>query len=114
MSSAEPMTTARWCREVCGAKCCVMHVPDEGKVPCPRLNANKSCSVYSERYAEGMPDLVVVGYWKSRKYKTIEGDEAIRPFWCGRIHQIIAAGQLPKEVVDQCCIANPHLLNDKI
>jgi hypothetical protein len=107
------VTPHEYCTGVCGAKCCVMNVPDEGVIPCPRLNDDKSCSVYQQRYAEGMPDLVVVGYFKSRRYKTIDGDAATRPFWCGRIEQLYAAGQIPNEVAAQCCVIHPELLNQE-
>lgn len=90
-----------------------MNVPDEGKVPCPRLGIDNSCTAYQQRYAPGMPDLVVVGYWKSRKYKTLVGDPAIRPFWCGRVEQLMAAGQFSEEIVAQCCVIHPELLEDK-
>jgi hypothetical protein len=101
-----------YCTKVCGAKCCVLHLPDEGAVPCPRLTKDKACSVYRKRFAPEMPDLVVVGRFKSRVYQDLEGKPAVRPFWCGRIEKLLAQGQVPKEIADQCCYANPGVLND--
>lgn len=102
---------ARWCRERCQAKCCSLRLPDEGEIFCPNLTAEKACGVYPKRYAEGMPDLVVVGYWRSRKYRELDGTPATRPFFCGRITEILSRKALPPEVEEQCCWAHPELLD---
>lgn len=104
------MNQLEYCTKICGGKCCVLHLEDEGSIPCPRLNADKSCSVYKERYAEGAPDLVVVGYWKSRKYKTLDGDDAVRPFWCGHIKKL----PMSPELKEKCCVFHPELLNENL
>lgn len=109
------MDIATFCRERCRAKCCYLRLPDEGEIPCPQLTDNKTCRVYHERY-EGSgkdQDVVVVGYWKSRKYKNLDRTPAIRPFWCGRIEQIHAQGGLPKEVADGCAVIHPELLEQQ-
>lgn len=84
---------------------------DEGVIPCPRLTPEKLCSVYDERYKEGSADLVVVGYWKSRRFKTLEGEPATRPFWCGRVKDL--AHTLPIEVAERCCVIHPEVLTDE-
>lgn len=109
------MDEARYCREVCGGACCRLHLPDEGIIHCPRLNADNSCSCYTERYGgDDVPDLVVVGYWQSRKYKTLDNTPAVRPFWCGKVEQVYARGGLSKEVADRCCVIHPELLEEKV
>lgn len=108
------MTKDEYCVQRCKAKCCVMHLSDEGSVPCPKLSDDSSCSVYRERFQPDMPDLVVVGYWKSRKYKDLDGQAATRPFWCGRIEQIIAQGGLKAEIAEQCCYVRPELLEETV
>jgi hypothetical protein len=107
------MDQLTYCTKICGSKCCHLHLLDEGTVPCPRLSEkDKSCTVYKKRYAEGTPDIVMVGRWKSRRYKDLDGKAVYRPFWCGRIEQIIANKGLPQEVIDQCCVHRPELLNE--
>jgi hypothetical protein len=101
---------AFWCSQVCGGKCCLFHSPEEGTVPCPNLTPEKSCGVYEQRYADGMPDLVQVGTYKSRTIKNLQGEPADRSFFCGRIVNIIAAKGLRPEVEAQCCVAHPELL----
>lgn len=101
---------AKYCREVCGAKCCYLTTPEEGRIPCPRLAEDNQCSVYDKRYAEGMPNLVQVGTYRSRSIVDLEGNPAVRPFFCGRITAILAAKALPEDVVAQCCVAHPELL----
>lgn len=107
-----PLSLMEYCKR-CGGKCCYLHLADEGEaVPCPRLREDGLCSVYKERYAPGSPDLVVVGYWRSRRYKELDGTRALRPFWCGRILQIHAAGGLKKEIADRCAALHPELLEE--
>lgn len=84
-----------YCIKVCGGKCCTFY--PEG-IRCPRQAADGSCGIYEGRYAPGAPDLVVIGFHKNK------------PLWCGRIEQIIAKGQLPKEIEKYCCYAHPELL----
>ncbi|TXH14213.1 MAG: hypothetical protein E6R03_09665 [Hyphomicrobiaceae bacterium] len=101
---------AFYCSRICKGRCCHFTSPEEGDVPCPNLTKDNLCGVYRKRYAEGMPDLVVVGHYRSRTVKTLEGKAATRPFFCGRIEQIIAAGRMHPDIVAQCCIAHPELL----
>lgn len=104
---------ARWCRERCQAKCCYLRLPEEGEVACPNLTPEKTCGVYSERYhgAARDQDLVVVGYWRSRRYRDLSGGGATRPFWCGRITEILRRKALPPEVEANCVYAHPELLD---
>jgi hypothetical protein len=101
---------ARYCREICGGQCCYLRTPEEGVLPCPNLKEDKSCGVYEKRYADGMPNLVQVGTYRSRSIVDLEGQPAVRPFFCGRIVAILAAKGLPPEVEAQCCVAHPELL----
>jgi hypothetical protein len=101
---------AFYCRQVCKARCCTFISPEEGIVPCPNLTSKNECGVYQERYADGMPDLVQVGTYKSRTIKNLQGEPADRSFFCGRIVNIIAANGLAPSVEAQCCIAHPELL----
>jgi len=104
---------ATYCQSVCGAKCCYLRLPDEpSPIPCPRLNPDNSCSVYAVRYAVGMPEVVVIGYFRSKTYRDLHGGEVRRPFPCGMIKDIAARGGLPKEVEEQCVVLHPELLDD--
>ena len=105
------MDEATYCSQICQAKCCYLRLPDEDVVRCPHLTEEKTCGVYGERYAPGMPDLVVVGYFKSR-HKQLDGQPATRPFWCGRMKQLFAAGMIPPDVAAGCCVIRPELLNN--
>lgn len=114
MSSANNLKlegkAARYCREKCQARCCVFISPEEGTVPCPHLTEGKECGVYHQRYADGMPDIVQVGTYKSRTLKNLQGEPADRTFFCGRIVNILAAKGLRPEVEAQCCVVHPELL----
>ncbi len=104
------MTEAFYCREVCGAKCCHLHLPEEGAVRCPKLMRDNSCSVYESRYADGMPAIVKIGEYTSRSIVNLDRTPAKRPFYCGRVKSLIQANALPEDVVRQCCVAHPELL----
>lgn len=108
-----PEKVATYCQKVCKAKCCTLRLPDEGEIPCPNLKADSSCSVYQERYQGAGKDqpVMVVGYWQSRKYRDLSGSSAQRPFFCGRIVQMLKAGQVPPEVAKGCVYAHPELLS---
>lgn len=88
----------------------MLHLPDEGSVSCPHLTQEKTCGVYHERYKPGSDDLVVVGYWKSRRYRDLSGKPVDRPFWCGRMAQLHKAGMIPSEIESGCAIIHPELL----
>lgn len=107
------MDVGTFCKSVCGGRCCYLRLPDEGEpIPCPHLTEDKTCGIYAERYREGADDLVVVGYFKSRKYKELDGiTPATRPYVCGRMHQLLAAGAVPPDIAKGCCIAHPELLS---
>lgn len=85
--------------------------PNEEPVKCPRLSEDGSCSVYQKRYGDLVDQpLVVVGQWRSKKNKDVDGQPVIYNFYCGRIEEIIASGAMPKEIMDKCCYAHPELL----
>lgn len=88
-----------YCSKVCKAKCCQVHGL---AVACPMLAADCSCKIYAMRFHDGAPDTVKIGRVKNNG-RTYE-------FSCTRISNLLKAGGLPKEIRDQCCIANPKLL----
>jgi len=94
-----PMEEAEYCRRICGAKCCYLHIGL--LIPCPNLAADNSCSIYEERFREDAPELLPVGRYQ-HKGKT-------KPFFCGRILSI--ADTLPDEITKGCCVIHPHLLD---
>lgn len=95
------MDKGAYCVKVCKGKCCTLY-PDG--IRCPRQEPSGACGIYEDRYlTEGSPDIVIVGFYKNR-----EGRD--KPFYCGRIEQIIAKGLLPEEILRQCCYAHPELL----
>lgn len=104
------MDRDQYCIQVCKGKCCIFRDKTEGEVRCPNLQENGACGVYKERYADGMPDVVAVGRYRSKVYKDLKGEFVDRPFFCGRIEQILAAGSLPRDIRDQCCYFNPAVL----
>jgi hypothetical protein len=103
---------ATYCAKVCGAQCCYFTSLEEGSVKCPQLRDDNACGVYEKRYAEGMPDIVVVGRYQSKSVMDLDKKYVERPFFCGRIANIIASNGLRKDIAAQCCIAHPELLND--
>lgn len=104
------MTEAEYCSTVCKAMCCYQRLEMEGSVRCPRLTDDCRCSVYSRRYAEGMPEVVAVGTYRSRAITDLSGSPAIRTFFCGTVKNLHAGGGLPQEIADRCCVLKPELL----
>lgn len=104
------LTHFEYCTKVCGAKCCYLRTKEEGVVPCPNLKGDSSCSVYEKRYAEGTADLVVVGTYRSKVVKDLEGNAAERHFFCGRVPQLLEQGTIAPNIAAQCCYAHPELL----
>ena len=94
------MDHATYCAKICGAKCCYLYKPHP--IPCPRLAPDCSCSIYEERFRDGSPAVVTVGFFRLR------GD--LRPFACGKIEDTIKEGLLAQEIEAQCCYAHPELL----
>lgn len=108
------MEVKDYCSKVCKGKCCYQRLSDEpGHVRCNHLNNASLCNVYDLRFNNMQPDVVVVGYYKSKTYITLFGNTATRPFYCGRITNLIKEGLLPKDIEAQCCIAHPELLKEK-
>jgi hypothetical protein len=104
----------QYCANKCRAQCCYAVLPEESApVRCPKLGDDCKCTVYQERYREGQPDLVVVGYYKSSRLKELGGDPANRPFYCGRVHQIAARGGLAPDIARRCCVLHPELLKEE-
>jgi hypothetical protein len=113
MATDEDERYHRYCKDVCGGKCCTLHDPDEGPVPCPNLTRQNTCRIYAKRYAPGAPDLVQVGRYKSKVFvNKATGKPALRPFLCGRIEQLLAAGRVPPHIRDQCCYHDAAVLED--
>ena len=105
------MEAKEYCSTICKAKCCYQKSEDEGVVKCQHLTDGNTCGVYEERYKEGSDDVVIIGYFSSIKYKDLKGEPAARPFYCGKITDLIANNHLPEDVKAQCCFANPKLLD---
>lgn len=89
-----------YCSKVCGAKCCTIR-PEN--ITCSFLTEEKLCKCYENRFGPGSIRQAVMGF-----VTTASG--GIKPFICGRIREIIADGALPPDIVAQCCIAHPELL----
>ncbi len=102
------MTPEDYCKDVCGAKCCI-HPVD--LVTCPYLNANKQCSIYEYRFVR--PDAEereIVGTYITTDEK---GNKKIKAFVCSRIKPLLDAGLIPQPIADQCCYQHPELLEGK-
>lgn len=82
------------CSQVCQAKCCHLEILGQ-RVACPHLTADHLCAIYKERYYEGCPSVVLVGY--------VEVQNRWFGFECGKIEELIQIGKVSKEVKD-CCI----------
>ena len=107
------MNVETYCATVCKAKCChARHMPEEGVVRCPRLKGNNTCGVYERRYQEGMPDVVMVGHFRSRAIKDLYGKLTMRPFYCGYVRKLYAVGAIPPSVAEQCCVIHPEILEN--
>ena len=107
---------ARYCKDICGSKCCTATYPDEPiPIRCPNLSQDGSCGIYERRYSGSQADesIVLVGTFRSRRYRTVGGGVVRRPFYCGKIEEILAAGKLPKAIADQCVYAHPELLDQE-
>lgn len=109
---ADDPRTPVFCRDHCKAKCCVLHDPYEPEpVPCPRLLSDHSCGVYRERYGRmGHEPVVSIGTFRSKRFRDLSGMPTQRPFFCGRIVELLQSGQVRPEVAAGCCYQHPHLL----
>lgn len=106
------MDRATYCRDVCHAKCCVAYdVPGDGDVTCPLLTTDSTCAIYHQRFQPGAPDVAQVAVYRSREKR--KGLPLYKPFRCGRIEGVLARGELPDWVREQCCYAHPELLNEE-
>jgi hypothetical protein len=68
------------------------------------------CRKYKQRYAEGAPDLVQIGIFASKTKTLPNGRPVPVKFECGKIEQLLAAGEIPDWIAEQCVYANPELL----
>lgn len=107
-----PLTELEYCSTVCKASCCRMNLSGQGEgvVDCPNLTEGRTCSVYATRYAPEAPRVVVIGSFRSKAFKDMEGEYALRPFFCGHVEDLHAQGRLPEMTAQQCCVLHPELL----
>lgn len=98
------MTLEEYCSQVCKAKCCHTRTGQR----CPHLQTTCRCGIYAERFALGEPDKTVVA--RTRETDPATGKEYLRSWVCGRIAVLIRQGEIPQEIVDQCAVAHPELL----
>jgi len=102
---------AEYCIKRCGGRCCSIIVPNLGPVRCPKQAEDGSCSIYHHRYREGAPAVEKVGTYRTGQVSK-RGLPIFRPFYCGRIEDVIARGALPEEIAARCCYVHPELLED--
>lgn len=80
-----------------------MRYEDIAIMPCPKLNEDNLCSIYKERYEDGMPYKVTKAMkWKD-KLLVINMD-------CGKIEDILKRNGLPDAIKKQCCYYDSNLL----
>ena len=91
------MSAKDYCSKVCGAKCCRAHDPIISPSKCPMLTAENLCSIYSRRIGFEFDGLTRAG-------ETITCR-------CSRPDRFLKT--LSPEVVAQCCIAHPELLQNE-
>lgn len=89
-------TVKDYCSRVCGAKCCRAHPPLVSPPHCPMLRSDNLCSIYEHR----------IGF---RFYGT-KGDGRLVPCVCAGREKFLKT--LPPEMLAQCCVAHPELLDD--
>lgn len=89
------MIAKDYCSKVCGAKCCKAHAPLLAPDRCPMLTKDNLCARYATRLGFTFPG------------RTIDG----RSVTCVCQRSEVFLPTLPPEVLAQCCIAHPELLN---
>lgn len=89
------MTDKEYCSQVCKAKCCKVHEPLAFPLKCPKLTPDNLCSIYEKRLGFEFPGYTTDG----RRITCV----------CSGPAQFLPT--LPPEVLAQCCVAHPELLN---
>lgn len=91
-----------YCSQVCGARCCTVAIPGK-TITCPALSENRTCSIYKERFEDGIPFsfnfVEHIGPYKQK-----------HNFNCTSVIELIEKKRLAKHIEDQCCFAHPEIL----
>lgn len=91
------MTAKDYCSNVCGAKCCKAHEPIVWPPQCPKLTTDNLCSIYENR----------IGF----SFEGMAKDGARGRCVCSFPKTFMKT--LPAEVLAQCWIAHPELLENQ-
>lgn len=90
------MSSKDYCSKICGAKCCRAHDPIISPSKCPMLTAENLCSIYERR----------LGF----KFDGLRKDGTLITCVCTKPKRFLKT--LAPEVLAQCCIAHPELLEN--
>ena len=88
------MTAKDYCSQVCGAQCCKAYEPIAWPPRCPKLTADNLCSIYDRR----------IGF----TFDAQASDRSRGKCVCSVPEAFLKT--LPADVLAQCCIAHPELL----
>lgn len=97
-ATCSPMTAKDYCSKVCGAKCCRAHDPIISPSKCPMLTADNLCSIYERR----------LGF----KFDGLRKDGTLITCVCTKPKRFLKT--LAPDVLAQCCIAHPELLENAV
>lgn len=95
-TSGSPMSARDYCSKICGAKCCKAHGELAWPPKCPKLTTDNLCSIYPNR----------IGF----AFDGIATDGARGKCVCSGPSQFLET--LSPEILAQCCIAHPELLEN--
>lgn len=90
------MSSKDYCSKICGAKCCRAHDPIISPSKCPMLTADNLCSIYDHR----------LGF----KFDGLRNDGTLITCVCTKPKRFLKT--LSPDVLAQCCIAHPELLEN--
>ena len=90
------MSSKDYCSKICGAKCCRAHDPIISPSKCPMLTAENLCSIYEQR----------LGF----KFDGLRKDGTLITCVCTKPKRFLKT--LAPDVLAQCCIAHPELLEN--
>ena len=103
------MTKDEYCINVCGGKCCTLHL-GEHRIRCSEQLKDNSCGIYKERFEPGAPEKKLVSLYV---IPDKQGCPTVGQFWCWRIEALLVHNQLPEEVQENCCYVHPDLLEEQ-
>jgi hypothetical protein len=93
------VTDTEYCSKVCKAKCCKKHGPIVLPNRCPKLTTANLCSIYETR----------IGFEFAGVVRRPNGQ--LEKVTCSCQPAEVFLKQLSPEVLAQCCVAHPELLN---